>query len=50
MLYLRTVQRDALKGRHFVIKCENETNIMLQYYLSFLSDQKKKRTPFRETV
>lgn len=36
-------RRDALKGHYFVIKRENETNIMLQY-LSFLSDQRKKNT------
>lgn len=36
-------KRGALKGHHFVIKRENETNIMLQCYLSFLSDQRKKK-------
>ena len=49
--FIYTFRRDVLKGHHFVIKRKNETNTMLQCYLSFLSDQRKKKgTPFRGTV
>lgn len=47
VLYLRTLEREThSEARHFVIKRENETNIILQMLSKLFKRSEKKKNPF----